>query len=117
MSRTRIQSSLAGPMVDAGVAGRQRSAERGPESNGRRSVSTPGPGEREGVPQSVRPTGRASRWSRPIVVAVLYLCLYWLLDRFTTYSQIWPSLVLLYMPTGLTFALLLGMGLKYAPVA
>ncbi|HEV2426139.1 MAG TPA: PAS domain S-box protein [Terriglobia bacterium] len=54
---------------------------------------------------------------RRILVAVLYIGIYLALDRFTTYSQSWPSLIVLYLPAGLTLALLLGMGLEYAPAA
>jgi two-component system, sensor histidine kinase and response regulator len=71
--------------------------------------------------QSNQPVGSSGRqiprWLRHVVVAIVYVCLYLVLDRFTTYSQIWPSLIVLYTPTGLTVALLLGMGLQYAPAA
>jgi PAS domain S-box-containing protein len=59
----------------------------------------------------------AGRWLRKGLVAILFIATYILLDRVTTYSQIWPSLSAWYMPAGLTMALLLGLGLEYAPAA
>ncbi|HLY59380.1 MAG TPA: PAS domain S-box protein [Terriglobia bacterium] len=50
-------------------------------------------------------------------MAVLYILIYVGLDRITTFSQTWPSLSAWYMPAGLTMALLLGLGLEYAPAA
>jgi PAS domain S-box-containing protein len=57
------------------------------------------------------------RWMRKLMVAVLYILIYVGLDRVSTFSQTYPSLSAWYMPVGLTLALLLGIGLEYAPAA
>jgi len=72
-------------------------------------------------PQSATPGGGGGQGAldrkRTWIVAALFIGAYVLLDRVTTYSQIWPSMSALYLPTGLTMALLLGLGVEYAPAA
>ncbi|HEV2350209.1 MAG TPA: response regulator [Terriglobia bacterium] len=50
-------------------------------------------------------------------MTIVFIGAYVLLDRVTTYSQIWPSMNAWYMPAGLTMALVLGLGLEYLPAA
>jgi PAS domain S-box-containing protein len=69
------------------------------------------------LPKPWSAVSRGPRWLRKFIVAGLYILIYVGLDRISTYSQIFPSLSAWYMPVGLTMALLLGMGLEYAPAA
>src|SRR5271168_2297411 len=59
-------------------------------------------------------------WSRPIVrrtvVGVVFTLGYVWLDRTTVNFQMWSGTSSWYPPSGLAFAMLLGMGLGYAPL-
>jgi len=59
-------------------------------------------------------------WSRPIVrrtvVGVVFTLSYVWLDRTTVNFQMWSGISSWYPPSGLAFAMLLGMGLGYAPL-
>ena len=59
----------------------------------------------------------AGLWKiRQVVVAVCFVLVYVLLDRTTVSFQIWTEISAWYPPTGLALAVLIGLGLRYAPV-
>lgn len=53
---------------------------------------------------------------RDVAVAVCFIALYVLLDRSTVAFQIWAEISAWYPPTGLALAVLIGLGIRYAPV-
>src|SRR3712207_1171142 len=68
------------------------------------------------------PVGRAGgrermrRWRGPLIVSVVYLGLWLALDALASVFQARQEVSLWYPPTGLSFALLLVFGLRYAPL-
>src|SRR5215471_3646256 len=55
------------------------------------------------------------KWKR-LVVAILFTVFYVALDRTTVYFQMWSGISSWYPPSGVAVAILLGMGIGYAPV-
>src|SRR3712207_1441278 len=56
------------------------------------------------------------RWRGPLIVSVVYLALWLGLDAIASVFQARQEVSLWYPPTGLSFALLLVFGLRYAPL-
>ena len=56
------------------------------------------------------------RWQGPLIVSVVYLGLWLALDALASVFQARQEVSLWYPPTGLSFALLLVFGLRYAPL-
>ena len=56
------------------------------------------------------------RWRGPLIVSVVYLALWLGLDAIASLFQARQEVSLWYPPTGLSFALLLVFGLRYAPL-
>jgi hypothetical protein len=47
---------------------------------------------------------------------VIFVAVYLAADRSTVFLQIWPGISAWYPPTGIALALLLGLGMRYAPL-
>lgn len=100
-----------------GLVEQQKPTSGAPPQATRSHASTlkhvPKPSFQVGTPPS--PILTAASPSRRFLFAALCIVLYVLLDRTTVYLQIWPDISAWYPPTGLSVALMLGLGPEIIP--